>query len=106
MPQSSDNRAMSIPAHTCPICGAERLDRVERYPRYVCLDCATRASSVDGRRLSFGNFGLGSGFVATYADTGERHLAGGHCVIDGVPCLAEEARFGGIVISMIDPESQ
>ena len=87
--------------HTCPICGAAGLQRSERYPRYVCSACAGRASSADGRRLQFGNLGLGGGFVAIYADTGGRYLDGGRCVIDGIPCMAAEARFGGIVIQVI-----
>jgi len=87
-----------MPTHTCPICGATGLTPVERYPRYVCPACAARASSADGRRLCFGNLGFGGGFVATYADTGERYADGGDCRIDGIPCFAAEARFGGIVI--------
>jgi hypothetical protein len=87
--------------HTCPICAATGLDRSERYPRYVCPKCAARASAADGRRLCFGNLGFGGGFVASYADTGERHVDGGHCFIDGVACRAAEARFGGIVIEVL-----
>lgn len=92
-----------MPSHVCPICARTGLDVSERYPRYVCSSCAARASGPDGRRLNFTNWGLGGGFVASYADNGQRYMHGGNCQIDGVPCFAEEARFGGIVIQVRDP---
>ncbi len=80
----------------CPIC-AQPVRANPRYPRCVCSQCARKAASRDGRPLSFSNEGLAGGFVAKYADTGEKYL-GHDCYIDGVKCRADEARFGAIVI--------
>lgn len=71
-----------------------------RYPRAVCPDCAARAASADGRRLTFGNVSLSGGFAAVYADSGEPY-PGHECFIDGVRCHADEARFGGIVVEVV-----
>lgn len=88
---------------TCPICSAQVAPN-PRYPRYLCRDCATRASAPDGRRLALFNTDFGGGFAARYADTDEPypdHL----CIVDGVRCRADEARFGGIVIEAEATES-
>ena len=88
---------MTLPTRqTCPIC-SRPVTPNPRYPRCVCPDCAGRASSADGRRLRFYNQDLSGGYTAEYADTGETY-PGHACYIDGVPCIADEARFGGIVI--------
>ena len=72
-----------------------------RYPRYICPDCAHRAADEEGRSVEFYNESFSGGFMAKYADTGEKresHI----CFIDGVKCRADEARFGGIVIQVMD----
>lgn len=85
----------------CPICRIE-LPPSPRYPRYVCAPCAARATDEHGRLLSFFNESFSGGFIATYSDTGE--VRNSHiCVIDGLQCWADEARFGGIVIQLMDP---
>ena len=80
----------------CPICGTGQREDA-RYPNHLCGDCVCRAVDEHGRSLTFGNVGVGGGFVASYAITGERrdsHI----CFVDGVTCWADEARFGGIVV--------
>ena len=82
----------------CPICGCE-VSSNPRYPRYVCRDCASRASASDGKRLQFGQSGPTGELEARYAETGApypRH----DCWIDGQPCRAIVAHFGGIVIQV------
>jgi len=37
------------------------------------------------------------GFIAEYEDTGESYPSH-ECYVDGIPCYADEGRFGGIVI--------
>ncbi len=82
----------------CPICGAQ-VPRLARYPRYVCHKCADKARDESNRPLEFHNESFSGGFVARYADTGEKRE--GHvCFIEGVRCWADEARFGGIVIQV------
>lgn len=83
----------------CPVC-RRAVEPSLRYPRCVCADCASRASSFDGRRLAFANTDVFGGFEARYADTGEPY-DGHDCFIDGVRCRAGEARFGGIVIEVL-----
>lgn len=80
----------------CPICETE-VTSSERYPDHVCSQCSARAADEAGRLLTFFNTSFSGGFAARYADNGEpreSHL----CYIDGIPCRADEARFGGIVI--------
>ena len=80
----------------CPICRA-KVAPSPRYPRYLCDNCAARATDEDGRPLGFNNESFSGGFVAEYKDTGEgrdSHI----CFIDGVKCWADEAHMGGIVI--------
>ncbi len=84
--------------HTCPICKTT-LKVVPRYPNYVCRECAARATDKEGRKLRFGNAGPDGGFMAAYADTDAMYNSH-DCYIDGIPCHADEARFGGIVIEV------
>jgi len=83
----------------CPIC-QKQVTPSERYPRYLCEDCAARAKSKDGRSLSFSNESFSGGFVAKYVDTSESHLSH-ECYIDSVQCYADEHHFGGIVIQPV-----
>lgn len=80
----------------CPICG-DQVRPEPRYPRYVCAACVERAVSLNGRPVEFfESAGLGD-YAARYARTGEDY--GEHdCLIDGVRCRADVARFGGIVV--------
>jgi hypothetical protein len=90
---------------TCPICGQDT-PIVERYPDYVCQVCAARVMSADQRPLKFYNENVGGGFLAFYADTDEPYFPGrsqAPCFIDGIACIAAEARMGGIVIQ-VKPE--
>ena len=80
----------------CPIC-SKSVESSARYPRYLCGECASKAKSKDGRLLKFFNADLSGGFIAQYADTGTSY-PGHECYIDEIPCFADEARFGGIVI--------
>ena len=84
---------------TCPICH-RTVEPSERYPRYVCSDCAAQAKSQDGRGLLFFNESLSGGYLAKYADTGETYT-GHDCYIHGIQCYADEHRFGGIVIQRV-----
>lgn len=95
--ESQEEEHMST-TYRCPICGVELRAHL-RYPRYVCRDCADKACSADGRPLAFFNASLGGGFLAQYADTGEKYPSH-ECYINGVKCWADEAYFGGIVIEV------
>jgi hypothetical protein len=86
----------------CPICRSV-VQANFRYPRCVCAACAAKACSADGRALLFSNIDLSGGFAACYADTHEAYPL--HvCFIAGIPCWADEAYFGGIVIEEREEE--
>ena len=87
-------------SYSCPICGVS-LNPNPRYKKYVCHECASKAVAPDGRPLSFSNIGLSGGYIATYAGTDIEYQSH-ECLIDNVRCLADEARFGGIVIEVDD----
>jgi hypothetical protein len=91
--------ASDMPTDACPICAAPRHANA-RYPRHVCNDCTSRASSSDGRPVVFRNTDTGDRVEAWYRDSDERY-ATRECFISGVRCEAEEARFGGIVIQVV-----
>jgi hypothetical protein len=85
---------------TCPICGAEQ-PALPRYPDYLCRDCVSRASTQDGRLLVLVNTSPAGGFAARYADDQQlcEEVTVTHVVyVDGVRCLADEGRLGGIVV--------
>jgi len=83
----------------CPICH-KPVPQFARYPRYLCLECASRAKSKDGRLLKFSNIDMTGGFIAEYADTGELYPSH-ECYVDGILCYADEGHFGGIVIQQV-----
>jgi hypothetical protein len=85
----------------CPLCGAV-VPTTERYPRALCGACAALACDAHGRSLEFFNESLSGGFIAQYADTGEPYPSH-ECWVRGVLCWADEARFGGIVVSAGTP---
>ena len=82
----------------CPICGAPA-SRSERYPRRLCPACVLEATDAGGRALRFANMDMTGGLVATYADDGAPYAAR-ECFVRGVPCLADEHRFGGVVVQI------
>jgi len=88
------------PISSCPIC-SEPQDLNERYPKYVCNTCREKPQSLEGRKLIFFNLSISGGFGARYADSGEEYSSH-ECYIGDIKCIADEARFGGIVIQVDD----
>ena len=86
--------------HKCPICGTE-LNKYDRYPDYVCHKCVKKPTDISGQRLIFFNLGMSGGYGAKYADSGKEYLSQ-ECYIDGKLCWADEARFGGIVVQILN----
>jgi len=92
--------AAELDSHSaCPVCAAA-ISPNPRYPRAVCDACALRACDAEGRALDFFNAGFGGGYLAVFRDGGEPYESH-DCFIDGLPCRADEARFGGIVVQVI-----
>ncbi len=94
---------MGVNQH-CPICGVE-LSSDPRYPRKLCGRCGLRARDELGRPLRFSNTTLlAAGFLAEVDDNGTwRPRENGQCWVDGRACIADEHRFGGIVIQTLAP---
>jgi hypothetical protein len=68
----------------------------------VCRDCQHESPPVDGQGnpIDFFNVDASGGFLSITIIDGERVRGEEHvCYIKGVKCHANEARFGGIVIS-------
>lgn len=82
----------------CPVCSREIAFQV-RYPRYVCMDCASLATDINGRKLLFYNMDASGGYLAFYSDNNEIYDSH-QCFINGLECRADEAKFGGIVIQI------
>jgi hypothetical protein len=89
---------MKTDKQLCPICNKDVQPNL-RYPKYVCHDCCAKATDKDGRRVIFGNIDMGGGCEGLYLDTKEKY-EDTICYIEGHECIADEARFGGIVIEI------
>ena len=86
--------------YNCPICNIE-LKKVERYLRYICQECVSKVTDKTGRGVSFSNVDFSGGFIAIYEDTKE--IYNSHiCYVEGIKCIADEARFGGIVVEKME----
>lgn len=78
-----------------------------RYPRRLCLRCAGRTVDAAGRVVRLADVSLSGGFAAHHVDDGsrcEQATADGRVLVDGVPCHAGEARFGGVVVRADAPQ--
>lgn len=85
--------------YKCPICGISQ-PLIERYPNYVCNKCTEEATDENGLSLTFTNEDLSGGFIAFYSKTKEKYNS--HiCFIRGIKCIADEARFGRIVVQVV-----
>ncbi len=91
---------MKVPEYQCPICSTS-LGLYERYPRYVCSACAEKTCDANGRRVAYRNLDFCGGCQGFYPDTNEIYSSM-DCFIEGRACVADEARFGGIVVQVKD----
>lgn len=94
----------NIKKQHCPLC-RDDVQYSERYPKYVCSNCAEKITDADGRNVNFFNLDLYGGIGGEYVDTGEAYNKQ-VCYIDGVKCYAEEGRFGGIVVQVKSTDSR
>jgi len=90
------------------ICGLDSCNRnvfpMARYPNYVCQDCLDESPPVDcnGNAISFYNEGIDGGFESVIDNNGTKIKGSQNkCFVKGEACRAQEARFGGIVITPI-----
>ena len=89
------------PHSTCPICHTS-VQINPRYPNYLCSGCCDRAVDAQGRRLEFYNASLSGGFEARFKHDGSPapEVTENHTIYVGfLKVWADEARFGGIVLT-------
>ena len=89
----------------CPHDGAP-VPRVDRYPGALCTDCVQRVTDAGGRAVRLSNGALSGGFQVVHLDDGsrcEQVERDGAVLVDDVPYVAAEARFGGVVVHSPPP---
>lgn len=91
----------SLVKQFCPICNKEVTPN-ERYPKYICNECSLKTTDKEGRPVNFVNNSLlGTGCQGIYKDNSKSEVYNSNnCFVNNILCVAEEARFGGIVIQM------
>ncbi len=86
-------RYLELDDQNCPICD-RAVKPFDRYPRYVCRQCASRVTDEKGTKIGLSNAHFGGGLALNGA-----HVAQPLSVyIDGKECFATEALLGGVVI--------
>ena len=82
----------------CPICG-DTMSLSKRYPFSVCSQCKEKTVTINGTPIQFGNIDSGGGFMSVVnGNVGDDH----GCYINDIECIADEGRFGGIVVSVVN----
>lgn len=81
----------------CPVCGGPWWVSA-RHPRAICSVCVLEAADAQGRSLTFTNTSMSGGFEATREDGAK--VATHECWVRGLPCWADEAHMGGIVVEL------
>ncbi|WP_298517952.1 hypothetical protein [uncultured Kordia sp.] len=86
----------------CANCGSERLGFIQRYPKSICHECLPKVTDKNGRSVEFFNSHIGGyGCQGYYSETNQQEKYElDVCYIDDKEFVAEEARFGGIVINL------
>jgi len=82
----------------CPICENTML-KIERYPNMICSECSELTVTEKNVKIEFFNIDHTGGFISVVNNVeGDIH----ECYVNNIECSAEEGRFGGIVISVVD----
>lgn len=85
----------------CPVCKTE-VHKNERYTNYVCSNCVANATDIHGNKVEYSNVDILGGVKCTHKCNQNKICECKYeCYIDGIKCIASEARFGGIVIQPI-----
>ncbi|MBC8757116.1 hypothetical protein H2O64_20755 [Kordia sp. YSTF-M3] len=84
----------------CANCGKERMGFSQRYPKSICHECSPKITDNTGRSVEFFNSPIeGYGCQGYYSGTNQQEkYESDICFIQAKEFIAEEARFGGIVI--------
>ena len=90
--------------HKCPLCFEIMNYYTSRYPKMICSNCADSDITDNfGNKVTFVNIDIYGGFISLHKIDDkvvkkEEHI----CWIKNTKCYANEARFGGIVIQIVD----
>ncbi|MGH1387771.1 hypothetical protein [Kordia sp.] len=86
----------------CANCGKERIGFSQRYPKSICHECFPKITDNTGRSVEFFNSHIGGyGCQGYYSGTNQQEKYElDVCYIGEKEFIAEEARFGGIVINL------
>lgn len=87
-------------SYQCPICNTALVE-FTRYPSYICENCERKVTDKAGRLLSFYEESIVGGLCAHYVDTREKYESK-ICYVGDIKCRAASARFGGVVIQVIN----
>ena len=81
----------------CPTCDKIMM-KSARYPNRICRECALLTVTKKNEKIEFHNIDCLGGFVSLVNNVeGSIH----QCYVNNIECYADEARFGGIVISVV-----
>ena len=80
----------------CPICKTFR-QALHRYPNEICSECEKKAVTKDGQSIRFANTDMFGGCVGI---VNNQKVNTNICYVNGIKCLAYEARFGGITVGV------
>jgi hypothetical protein len=91
---------------SCPICKIMMDTTHIRYVNVVCNECIDTYDTIDrnGNNITFSNIDYNGGFKSiTTLENGEQIVGSNNiCYINGSQCIAQEARFGGIIIQCFE----
>lgn len=89
--------------YDCPVCLKPHKTLV-KYPTAVCNNCIQKYPPVnrEGQRVEFGHLSPSGGFYCKNLSTGLMYYDDHVCYVNDIMCVADEARFGDIVISAIE----
>lgn len=102
----------------CGVCKTTKIPTSQRYPNLVCGECIKKAVDIDGNIVTYSNDNYSGGFISYHHvvnsnsnantipnDNVEIVQKNDHdCWINGYKCYANEARFGGIVIELLEKD--
>ena len=81
----------------CPICNELRIT-TQKYPNKICEKCQKLTVTKNNEKIEFFNIDHTGGFVSIVNKKyGNIH----ECYVNNIKCYADEARFGGIVVSKV-----
>lgn len=81
----------------CPICNGLTFT-TSRYPNKICNNCEELTVTKNNENIRFFNVDHSGGFVSIVnGKNGDIH----ECYVNNIKCYADEARFGGIVVSKV-----